>query len=167
MKCNVMSMQKRKHTKFKGDKIPGRYMFACIVKLCLLLIVVLLLVYTVRLNGESRVSLKRVVNNDNIQRRVAHLINFLLFLYALLSIFYMHEQDSIAMLNLCRIPLLLCLGSYIILSRNIDAMQLMKGFYKKLSDYSGLCSWLSSPRMNLYSTQGCEHGDFYLRVHIH
>ena len=31
--------------------------------------------------------------------------------------------DSIAMLDLCRNSLLLCLGSYVILSRNIDAMQ--------------------------------------------
>ena len=45
------------------------------------------------------------------------------------------------MLNLCRIPLLLCLGSYIILSRNIDAMQLMKSFPK--------CE---------VTTQDCAHG---------
>ena len=64
--------------------------FVCIVELCLLLIVVLLLVHTVRLNGESRVSLKRVVNNDNIQRQVAHLINFLVFSMHYLVYFYMH-----------------------------------------------------------------------------
>ena len=75
----------------------------------------------VRLNGESRVTLKRVATNDNIQRQVTHLINFL-FLYALLSVFLC---ACVAMLNLCRNSLVLCVGSYAILSRIIVAMQML------------------------------------------
>ena len=130
---------------------------------CCLLIVVLLFAIDVRLNGEQTFVVEKSCEQRQHSKASGTPHKLPIFICITQCILICMCCYAKPVQN----PLFLCLGSHNILSRNIDAMQLMKGFYKMLSDYSGLCSWLSSPRMNFYTTQGCEHGDFYLRVHVH